>query len=253
MRYLLSSRNEDVLAQMAWTRVLLAFDFDGTLAPIVADRTGAAMRKRTGTLLARTCALYPCAVISGRSQSDVLSRLAGTGVKYVIGNHGLEPGSELSHFARETARAAPVLRQALAHLAGLELEDKRYSLAIHYRRSRQKAIARAAIGKAVAALPRRMRVIPGKQVVNLVPEGAPNKGDAVVQLRTLAQADTALYVGDDATDEDVFTLDQPGRLLTVRIGPSPSSAAAYFLRHQREIDTVLARLAVLREKGRAHR
>ena len=51
-----------------------------------------------------------------------------------------------------------------------------------------------------------------------MPEGAPHKGDAILQLRKLADADTALYVGDDFTDEDVFALDQPGRLLTVRIG-----------------------------------
>jgi len=249
MRYLLSSRNVGVLAQIAWSRVLLAFDFDGTLAPIVADRRGAAMRKRTGQLLARACALYPCAVISGRSQSDVLARLAGTAVKYVVGNHGLEPGIELASFARETARAAPLLRQALAPLAGIDVENKRYSLAVHYRRSRQKGAARIAIDSAVAALPSRMRIIPGKQVVNLVPEGAPHKGDAVIQLRQLAQADTALYVGDDFTDEDVFALDQPGRLLTVRVGPSRSSAAAYFLRYQREIDTVLSKLSALRERG----
>ena len=251
MRYLLSSRNVGVLAQLAWSRVLLAFDFDGTLAPIVPDRTGASMRKRTCQLFARACALYPCAVISGRSQSDVLSRLAGAAVKYVVGNHGLEPGTELASFARETARAAPLLRQALVSCAGIDVEDKRYSLAVHYRRSRHKRDARDAIGNAVAALPCRMRIVPGKQVVNLVPEGAPHKGDAVTQLRKLAQADTALYVGDDLTDEDVFALDQPGRLLTVRVGASRSSAAAYFLRSQREIDTVLSKLSALREKGRA--
>jgi trehalose 6-phosphate phosphatase len=250
MRRLLSTRNVGVLAQLAWSRVLLAFDFDGTLAPIVSDRRAAAMRKRTVQLLARACELYPCAVISGRSQSDVLGRLAGAKVKYVVGNHGLEPGTELAYFARETARAAPLLREGLAHLAGIDVEDKRYSLSVHYRRSRHKASARAAIDVAVAALPCQMRIIRGKQVVNLVPEGAPHKGDAIIQLRKLAEADTALYVGDDLTDEDVFALDQPGRLLTVRIGVSRSSAAAYFLRHQREIDTLLTKLARLREEGR---
>jgi len=249
MKYLLSRRNVDVLAQMAWSRVLLAFDFDGTLAPIVSNRTSASMRERTSQLLSRTCALYPCAVISGRSQADVAARLSGAAVKYVVGNHGLEPGTELAYFARETARAAPLLREALASFAGIEVENKRYSLAVHYRRSRRKGDARADIDQAVADLPHSMRIIPGKQVVNVVPIGAPNKGDALIQLRTLAQADTALYVGDDITDEDVFVLDQPGRLMTVRVGLSRSSAAAYFLRQQREIDTLLARLSAVRRKG----
>jgi trehalose 6-phosphate phosphatase len=249
MRYLLSRQSVGVLSQVAWSRALLAFDFDGTLAPIVPDRTSASMRARTASLFARACALYPCAVISGRSKADVTARLGGAAVKYVIGNHGLEPGSELAYFAQETARAVPLVREALADIAGIDVEDKRYSLAIHYRRSRRKKDARAAIHAAVARLPRRMRLIPGKLVVNVVPEGAPNKGNALVELRTKAEADTALYVGDDITDEDVFVLDQPGRLLTVRIGASRFSAASYFLRRQHEIDALLAKLLTVREKG----
>jgi trehalose 6-phosphate phosphatase len=253
MRYLLARRNVGVLEQIAWSRVLLAFDFDGTLAPIVPDRASASMRARTRRLLARACVLYPCAVISGRSQADVAERLSGAAVKYVVGNHGLEPGTELTYFARETARAAPLLRGALAGFAGIDVEDKRYSLAVHYRRSRRKGDARILIHEAVARLPRKMRMIAGKHVVNVVPEGAPNKGDALIKLRRLAQADTALYVGDDVTDEDVFALDQPGRLLTVRIGASRSSAASYFLRQQYEIDTLLAQLSSVREKGAPRR
>ena len=70
MKHILAPENADVLAQLAWSHVLLAFDFDGTLAPIVEDRDRAAMRERTRGLLVRLCALYPCAVISGRSRGD---------------------------------------------------------------------------------------------------------------------------------------------------------------------------------------
>ena len=72
--------------------------------------------------------------------------------------------------------------------------------------------------------------------------------DALVHLRQLAQADSALYVGDDVTDEDIFALVEPGRLLTVRVGLSSSSAAGFYLRRQEEIDILLARLIDLREK-----
>jgi trehalose 6-phosphate phosphatase len=249
MKYLLSRQNVGVLSQIAWSRVLLAFDFDGTLAPIVAERRAAAMRKRTSTLLARACSLYPCAVISGRSRVDVAARLGGADVAYVVGNHGLEPGEELERFAEETALAAPLLSAALAHFPGIDVENKRYSLAIHFRRARRKTDARLLIDRAVAALPARMRTIGGKQVVNVVPRGAPNKGEALLELRSMAEADTALYVGDDVTDEDVFELDQPGRLLTVRIGASRTSAAAYYLRNQGEIDALLATLTDIRKKA----
>jgi trehalose 6-phosphate phosphatase len=175
--------------------------------------------------------------------------LGGAPVKYVIGNHGVEPGTELADFARATDRATSLLRQALASFSGIEVEDKRYSLAIHYRKSRRKKDARAAIQQAVRRLPQQMRIIFGKQVVNVLPKGAPSKGDALIEVRAKARADTALYVGDDVTDEDVFVLDQPGRLLTVRVGVSRSSAAAYFLHGQREIDALLAKLTTARQKG----
>ncbi|MBK8259312.1 MAG: trehalose-phosphatase [Polyangiaceae bacterium] len=251
MKHLLSPENDEVLAQLAWSRVLLAFDFDGTLAPIVADRDAARMRARTSELFIKVCSLYPCAVISGRSQSDVSARLGAAAVKYVVGNHGLEPGASLDEFEAEIAEARASLERTLAGTAGIDVEDKRYSLALHYRRSRNKRQARSTILAAVTALPVQMRVVTGKLVVNVVPERAPNKGDALLELRKAEQADTALYLGDDVTDEDVFELDQPGRLLTVRVGESRSSAAAYFLRDQNETDRLLAKLISLREKRTA--
>lgn len=249
MKHLLSRENTGVLAQLAWSRVLLAFDFDGTLAPIVDARDEARMRERTGELFAEVCSLYPCAVISGRSHGDVSARLGGAAVKYVVGNHGIEPSDGQEHFEQEIAQARDLLRESLAGWSGVDIEDKRYSLAVHYRRSRQKGLARGAIRDAISSLPVKMRIVPGKLLLNVVAERAPNKGDAVLDLRTIEHADLALYVGDDVTDEDVFELDQPGRLLGVRVGESRSSAARYFLKSQREIDRLLARLIALREKG----
>ena len=246
MRRLFAARNLELLAQLAWSNVLLAFDYDGTLAPIVSDRELAGMRSKTGQLFRKVCQLYPCAVISGRSKADVSRRLADAAVKYVIGNHGLEPGRDLSEFATEIALVRPQIERALEHCQGVEVEDKTYSLAVHYRKSRQKRLARAEIHGAVSALPVAMRIVAGKLVVNAVPERAANKGDALLELRERETADIAFYVGDDVTDEDVFTLDQPGRLFTVRVGLSKTSAAKYFLRDQSEMDALLEKLVDLR-------
>jgi trehalose 6-phosphate phosphatase len=251
MVHLLSAESVEVLAQLAWSRALLAFDFDGTLAPIVTERDAARMRAPTAALFAKLCKLYPCAVISGRSRSDVSRRLGSASVKYVVGNHGLEPGAVSKRFERDVAKAAELLDATFCEWAGIEVEDKRYSLAVHYRNSRNKRAARAAIHEAVAALPVAMRIVPGKLVVNVLPEQAPNKGTALLALREAEKADTALYIGDDATDEDVFELDQPGRLITIRVGASASSAASYYLRNQREVDKLLTKLANHRERGRS--
>jgi trehalose 6-phosphate phosphatase len=248
MKRILAQPNLEVLAQFAWSRVLVAFDFDGTLAPIVADRDAARMRNTTEALLSRVCKLYPCAIISGRSRDDVTRRINGMQVRHILGNHGLEPGEHMWTFERETATIRPELERALAALPGVDVEDKRFSLAIHYRRSRRKRDARRAIHDAVARLPLRVRTIPGKLVINVLPEQAPHKGDALIRLRADDGADTAIYVGDDATDEDVFELDQPGRLLSIRVGQSRASSASYYLRHQGEIDSLLRRLVRLREQ-----
>jgi trehalose 6-phosphate phosphatase len=242
----LAPENLDTLTRFAQSRVLVVFDFDGTLAPIVSDRDAAAMRTQTRERLARLCDLYPVAVLSGRGVRDLSPRLAGLGLRHVVGNHGLEPGSDLATLRRHVEVVRPQLETALASSAGLEIEDKTYTLAVHYRGARSAVDARRAIHDAVARLTVPMRIVPGKHVVNLISEDAPHKGDAVIRMRE--GYETAIYVGDDVTDEDVFALDQPGRLLSVRIGASASSAARYFLRDQGEIDGFLERLADLRTR-----
>jgi trehalose 6-phosphate phosphatase len=248
VKSLLAREQRELLAQVAFARVLLAFDFDGTLAPIVERPESASMRETTAALFETLSSLYPCAVISGRSQADIDARLGTAAVRYVIGNHGLKHGDVVSDYERDIAQAKPLLELVVASISGVELEDKRYSLALHYRRARQKRNAREAIQRAVAALPTPMRIVPGKLVINIVPARAPNKGDALLELRAREGADVALYVGDDVSDEDVFRLDQPGRLITVRVGASLSSQATYYLRDQRGIDGLLHQLINLRHK-----
>jgi trehalose 6-phosphate phosphatase len=247
---LLFPRNREVLQQFAWSNVLLAFDFDGTLAPIVTDPRKAALRPSTRALLARVARRYPVVVISGRARADVRRRVAGLGVKSVIGNHGLEPWSSGVRFERTVRRWLPSLRQALGSFAGVKIEDKQYSLAIHYRAARRKREARAAIHKAIAALGP-VRIIGGKLVVNVLPLGAPHKGTALERERARLGCDTAVYVGDDETDEDVFALQQPGRLLAVRVGAKKGSLAAQHLEGQRDIDRLLGALLTFRAERAA--
>ena len=179
------------------------------------------------------------------------SRLDGCPVRWIIGNHGIEPWSNKQTFARAISAARTSLARRIGDIQGIDIEDKRYSLAIHYRRARKKKEARRAIDAAVRALTTPMRTIPGKLVVNVLPQRAPNKGDALLELRDEANLDTAIYLGDDVTDEDVFALDEPGRITTVRVGRSKSSSARYYLRDQLEMDRFLRTLIDLRPRIRA--
>jgi len=245
MKDILSPRNLAILEEFANANVLVAFDYDGTLAPIVTDPARAMMRTRTRRLLTQLAAIYPCVVISGRMRSDTQDRLKNIGVVGIVGNHGLEPaGTPNPHSARVT-EWRQTLESALSPYRGIQIEDKGLSIAVHYRRSREKRTARAAILTAVQALGR-VRVIGGKQVINVLPEGASDKGSALERERQRLLCDTAIYIGDDETDEDVFRLDQPGRLLTIRVGGSPNSLADFCIRSQRDIDAVIAALVRFR-------
>lgn len=234
------------LAGFARAPVLLAFDFDGTLAPTVPERDQAQMRSTTHELFRQLCRLYPCAVISGRSRQDVRRRLGSALVHDVIGNHGLEPHSDMAPLGRQIAALRPRLAKALEMCDGLEIEDKRYTLALHYRRCSNKTTARRAIFAAIATLTPRIRLVQGKLVVNVIPRQAPHKGDALMALWQQLGVQKALYVGDDVTDEDVFQLTHGEKLVSVRVGRSRSSAASYFLRSQAAMDPFLAHLCQLR-------
>lgn len=263
MKNILARNQRAVLEELTSSNVLLAFDFDGTLAPIVAEPKGAALRVRTRQRLRALCELYPVIVISGRAQSDVQKRLAGVHVHAVVGNHGMEPWGAadraaapsvaMNRYARQVKRWAAMLKRDLESLRGVVIENKTYSLSVHYRQSRQKRTARAAIKAAVAALSG-ARIVGGKLVVNIMPEGAPHKGIALERERDRLRCDTAIYVGDDDTDEDVFALDDPGRLLSIRVGKKASSSAPYCVQEQSSVDELLRVLIELRRRqGTRHR
>ena len=225
---------------------MCAFDFDGTLAPIVDLPEQAGMRAPTRKLLGGLAPLYPCIVVSGRGRSDVLGKLRGIKLAGVIGNHGAEMEGTGGKSRRRVRQWKEALEADLPALPGVWVEDKGLSLAVHYRQSKQKSKVRRRI-VAVARDLKDVRVFGGKQVVNLVLHNAPHKGDALAAERDRLGCSGVLYVGDDDNDEDAFGLE--GGIVPVRIGRKRHSHARYYLRSQREIDELLQLLRRLRSKG----
>lgn len=252
MKNILSQENRERLKEFSWSNVLLAFDYDGTLAPIVEKPEDAWMRQQTREALWELTRLYPVIVISGRAQADAWRRMRGVGILEVVGNHGIEPWHGANRHIAAVRRWRPELEAHVAPWKGVLIEDKLYSVAIHYRHCREKKKARAAILRAAAKLGD-VRIIGGKQVVNILPNGAPHKGIALERERERLHCDTAIYVGDDETDEDVFALDRPGRLLAIRVGKKRASAAAYYLASQRAIDGLLRDLLEYRRQSEQQR
>ncbi len=252
MRHILSRSSHPILEELSRSNAMLGFDFDGTLCPIVSDPQDARLAPTTQGLLEEIARLYPCVVISGRAARDLRRRLIGVELAGVIGNHGLEPTHGTQALRRLVERWRTLLAPRLASIVGVELEDKHYSLAIHYRGTRSKSRARAAIVEALGVLGA-VRVVGGKQVVSILPVGAPHKGKAFDHEVKRLACDGGLFVGDDQTDEDVFASPRPGKLVTVRVGRARSSHASFYLRNQSEIDPLLSLLIDLRAHAHGQR
>lgn len=260
--YAFSREGTAALRRLRGRRLLAAFDFDGTLAPIALRPEQVITPPGTRAALDRLRGWCTTAVISGRSREDVISRL-GVTVDYAVGNHGVDglPGAE-----REAAECVAVSQGWLAQLRGGEalraldpgllLEDKGVSLSVHYRQARDAGRAVASLPAVFAGLEPAPRIVTGKMVFNLLPPAAADKGTAMLRLLELSRAEAGLYVGDDVTDEDVFCLHQPD-LLTVRVGRDDSSHARLYLRAPSEvarlIDALIGELAAARARGAALR
>lgn len=251
MKNILAARNRGVIARFAKAKLLVAFDFDGTLASIVDAPAAAAVRPRTRALLFEVSRLYPCVVISGRSAADVARRLYGIPLGAIIGNHGFDrvaAGPAATAAAARTVRKWVLrLRRELGSVSGVAIENNGVSAAVHYRGAADGRRVRRKILATVEGFD--ARVVEGKKVVNLLLVTSPHKGIALGRTRRRLRCDTALYVGDDVTDEDAFTSDVSSRLLAIRVQPKADSAAPYFIRSQAAIDDLLEALIAARPHG----
>jgi len=245
MVHILAKRHVSRLSEFASSNVILAFDYDGTLAPIASDPEFAPMRSKTRRLLRAVAQRYPSVVISGRARADLARCVDSVPVWHLSGNHGLEPWGENPAYAVQIEKWVRHLELRLAHYPGVVVENKIYSLTIHYRHARPRRPVQRAVDRAVGAL-RGARTIPGKEAISVLPRGSVDKGAALERARRLLHCAVAIYVGDDDTDEDAFAAARPDRLLAIRVGLRHRSRARYYLRDQREIDQLLETLIALR-------
>lgn len=242
MEYLLTPKNIQILRSFSLVNTLIGFDFDGTLAPIQDDPSKVSIMPDCEQYLKRLALVRPVAIITGRSVDDVKKYLNFT-PKYIFGNHGTEG----SHTDSELQTIKEIIQnyktlilkdfQDEFQKLGITLEDKTYSLSLHYRNSPSPQTAESFIFSRLSYFSQ-ARVTTGKMVFNIVPENGTSKGEAFLKLLNEENTSFGFYIGDDDTDEDVFVF-KSSRILTVRVGYSSTSKASYFLRDQQEILKVL--------------
>lgn len=196
------------------SRLLWAFDFDGTISRIVPDRNDASMVPECRDML-RGLVGNPwnrVAVISSRTLEDVAPRVPVPGL-YVGGGSGLEwklpdgshtrPGGAAEKLLAECRRAIGPLLSEIAAIPGVEVEDKFWSVAIHIRDAPRQEV-RSGIPLKVLLRRSGIRVYRGPDVleVQLVPRSGKSPG--LRRLCRLAgldpRRDGIVYAGDDESD-----------------------------------------------------
>ncbi|WP_328390264.1 trehalose-phosphatase [Nocardia sp. NBC_00416] len=211
-------------------RLLVASDYDGTLAPIVSDPAKAYPHGESVRALRALAGLSgtTAAVISGRALRDLaaLSRLPVE--VQLIGSHGSEFDVGFVHAIDNDARQ--LLREVVAALnkiatdhPGVSVETKPASVALHVRNAApevgRRALLQAQQGPACWV---GVQVTEGKAVIELavVPT---DKGSALSTVRHQESASAAVFFGDDVTDEKAFRA-LAGPDIGIKVGEGESLA-----------------------------
>jgi trehalose 6-phosphate phosphatase len=188
-------------------------DFDGTISHIAPTPAGAAADPDCRRWLGQLSRMLPLvAIISGRRAEDVRGLVGLDSIVYV-GNHGVERWEKgaihiepiVSGQAERTKRIAEAARRVLTS-RGLIFEDKGNTAAVHYRQAPDPEAAREEVASVLRKLAAGtgVKVKEGRRVIELRPEAAIDKGNALFDLLSQYDLATVVYAGDDDTDADAF-------------------------------------------------
>jgi trehalose-phosphatase len=232
-------------ARLAGYPLLLFLDIDGTLAPIAPRPELAVVPVETQRLLHELSSLDGVHVVfvTGRAASDG-RRLAGVDEGWVIGNHGMEVArpcerararDDVAPFESSVATAALRVARVTAERGweGVLVENKQLTLSVHYRLADPSVVPQLIDEVTRVGGDLGLRVTQGKEVLELRPPIAVDKGIAALELAELLGGTddraSVFAAGDDRTDEDLFRVlrrRQP-RAVTVRVGDATSTEAEF--------------------------
>lgn len=187
--------------------LLLATDFDGTIAAIV-DRPEDAVVHQCALRLLDRCAAVPSlavAVLSGRDVEDVRRRLGGLRVM-IAGSHGLECIDADGHVLWSTPGTLPDPDPALIaaiESSGLLFERKKLAVAVHFRGHELRDLDPLLSPFIAWARQAGLEVLAGRKVVEARVAGE-GKGAALRRIAMLTRARRVVYAGDDTTDFDAL-------------------------------------------------
>ncbi|WP_421732277.1 trehalose-phosphatase [Cellulomonas sp.] len=234
--------------------LLVALDFDGTLAPLQDDPAASRILPEGVDALDRLAGTsgVALALVSGRAMHDLHTLAQVPAGTYLIGSHGAER-ARVTTFGldRDVVRLTDEQADRLATLGaeaaritrgrdGVWVETKPTAVVVHTRLA-EDAVARPAEEEAIV-LGERLGsgVLHGKDVVEISVLRA-SKGEALTALRDELGAAVVLYAGDDVTDEHAFEALRADDL-TVKVGQG-TTTARYRVDGPEELVAALTELA----------
>lgn len=196
-------------------RLLVALDFDGTLAPEVDDPEKARALPEAREAVLRLLAMpnTRVALVSGRALAslEAVTELPDTAL--LVGSHGIEirldAGAGAVGLAADELQRVDLMNEVLGEVAEsldeVWIESKPAGFALHTRLATEtdsRVAHLVARSEVVAEIPD-VFVREGKNVLEFSVRST-TKGEAVEHLRRYTEADAVFYAGDDVTDEDAF-------------------------------------------------
>lgn len=249
--------------------IYLFLDYDGTLAPIAETPGRAVMPKETNDLLRQLSKMANCkiAIVSGRALKDISSRVDLKNIVYV-GNHGFEiKGPKIDfksslpyRYRKMLEKIKDKLEKNLSSIRGVFIEDKGFSLSVHYRLADKKDISLIKTEFYASILIYEVRndvlVKAGKMVLEIRPPIVWDKGKVVLWLlarrkfvfRAKKIKMLPIYIGDDVTDEDAFR-SLKDRGMTIFVGKPKKTKAQFYLKDTFEVAEFLKSVLEILSSG----
>ena len=241
--------------------LVLLFDYDGTLTPIVEHPRLATLSSDTRHVLAslKDRANVHVGVLSGRTLDDLKAMLALPGL-LLSGTGGVElelHGVKTVH--PQAPRAGDLLRDVLPELEsrltaypGAWLEDKQYACTVHYRKTPTSMHddLRVDVEKILSSHPGRLRVIPGPMAIEILADFECHKGEAIcsIQKHLGLRQSKIFYAGDNANDAEAFVTVAASNGISLGIGadappgadchlPDPAALRVFLERLDADLDS----------------
>lgn len=239
-------------------KILLLLDFDGTLSPIAKYPYTATLPRKALNAIKKLShnPSYRIAIVSGRPLKNLRSYFGMKGLIYV-GNHGFEidhkgaKGLAFLEAVKKAKKIKPIiwllskkLKELFRDMTDILIEDKGYTLSLHFRDLSKKH--GALFAERFALIRREFSHCPivwkkEKKVWEARPDVDWNKGKAALCLSQKFSGSFQIAIGDSRTDEDMFqVITRSG--LAIRVGHCRKSAASHYLKSPYDVIRFLEEL-----------